>query len=139
MAASGTKAADSVVLLTMARTALVAAPREGMDLVDLEVDQEDSVRLEAALVGMALRVVDSVAAEDFAGNSSAKALVGMMTGTSSVRATRLLSRSRFWYLLPGTDVCNALAVLVGPVVCCCSVLPVHALSSLLSLPDRLLA
>ena len=84
-------------LPTTAREVTVVHPEDTV-LVDMAaVPREEvmAVPLVAVREGLARLEVDSVAAEDIAGTSSAKGPVGMMIGMSSVRATRqLCSRSR---------------------------------------------
>ena len=119
-AALGTKEADLADHPITVTTVMVAALLEDMDQVDSEeAGQGDSAPLAVALVGLDHLAVDSVAEEDIAGTSSAKALVGMMTGTSSVRATRLLPLVPL-VSLEAQTFALFLAVLVGPVVCSCS-------------------
>ena len=91
-AALGTKEADLADHLITVTTVMVAALLEDMDQVDSEeAGQGDLAPLAVALVGLDHLAVDSVAEEDIAGTSSAKALVGMMTGTSSGHAIRVHS------------------------------------------------
>ncbi len=83
---------------TMAPTTTVEVLLEGSaaDLGASVAPLAEEVLVAEVLVGMVRLAVDlAAAAEGIAGISSAKALVGMMTGTSSVHATRrLCSRSR---------------------------------------------
>lgn len=137
-AASATKEVDSVVVpLITARTASVGDHPE----VDLVADLAEALAglREEVLVGMVHLEADSaaaVAAADIVGTSSAKGLVGMMTGTSSVRATSFFtSSSRF--LLPQTQTfCTALAMVVGRWFVPVSVICFRLLSILL--PSQLL-
>ena len=78
-------------LPTTAREVTVVHPEDTV-LVDMAaVPREEvmAVPLVAVREGLARLEVDSVAAEDIAGTSSAKGPVGMMIGMSSVRATSL--------------------------------------------------
>ena len=139
MAVLDTREADLAGLQTTDQGALAArADKAPVGMVAAHRVGVLVVPLAAVLVGMVRLVADSAAAAaDTVGISSAKALVGTMTETSSVHAISLFaSSSRF--LLPQRQTLSiAVAMLVGQWFVPDSFVCVRLLSHLL-LPSQLL-